>query len=308
MFFRRKKSVASQSSVVAGRDDWAETRTSRGQQIDALKRIFNSVKIGSRIRYHQEYEQDSILETLVIGYCINDIAVYRQTDVEIEGDEGDIPRVVLRSASGVDRSVRVDSIQLMVPGAIGEERKLDYDSRATLGRRGPFAPSSRLMVMSTSYNSEHLKFEVQVQRNKKLTEGIHAGMQVALLDVQIDSLASHEPRQYSRVITDLPVTLSKNGTEQVMPARLKDFSEKTLCLALDRDGDSWPEFSKKDFALLGVKSSIDKSMVKLRCTCVESRGDLRVFEMTHIGRQGSLAPIEMIDVLEIKIDLINHSG
>lgn len=307
MFFRRKKSVANPIPAGAS-DDWAETRSSRGQQLDALKRIFNSVKIGSRIRYHQEYEQDSILETLVIGYCINDIAVYRQADIEIQGDEGGIPRVVVHSASGVDRALRVDSIQLMVPGAIGEERKLDYDSRATLGRRGPFAPGSRLVVMSTSYNSEHLKLEVQVQRNKKLTEGIHAGMQVALLDVQADSLTSHEPRQYSRVLTDLPVTLSKNGTEQVMPVRLKDFSEKTLCLALDRDGDIWPEFTKKDFALLGVKSSIDKPMVKLRCVCVENRGDLRIFEMTHIGRQGALAPIEMIDVLEIKIDLINHSG
>ncbi len=280
------------------------SQPSRRQQIDALRRITSSVKIGSRIRYHQEYEEGSILETLVIGYRINDIAVFRQTDICFEEEDG-ITRVLLQTSMGRERFARLESLQIIVPSAIGEERKLDYDSRATLGRRGQFSPKSKLVVMSTNYNSEHLKVDVLVDRNLKLTEGVHSGLQVAFLTMLIGSITSHEPRQFSRVAADLPVTLCKNGTEQVLPAKLLDFSEKTIRLALDHEEDQWPEFGKKDYVLVGLKSALDKPLIKLRCQALELRGREQVFEMTHITRQGNAAPIEMIDVLEIKIDLMN---
>lgn len=280
------------------------SQPSRRQQIDALRRIISSVKIGSRIRYHQEYEEGSILETLVIGYRINDISIFRHADISFEEEDG-ITRVLVQTPSGKERFARLESLQIIVPGAIGEERKLDYDSRATLGRRGQFSPKSQLVVMSTNYSGEHLKVEVNVDRNLHLTEGVHSGLQVAYLNVLVGTISSHEPRQFTRVAADLPVTLCKNGTEQVLPAKLLDFSEKTIRLTLDQDSDEWPEFGKKDFALVGLKSALDKPLVKLRCQSLELRGREQIFEMTHIIRQGKASPIEMIDVLEIKIDLMN---
>ncbi len=299
-----KVSKGGKGNKTASEPSQESNQPSRRQQIDALRRITSSVKIGSRIRYHQEYEESSILETLVIGYRINDIAIYRQADICFEEEDG-ITRVLIQTPTGRERFARLESLQIIVPSAIGEERKLDYDSRATLGRRGQFSPKSNLVVMSTNYNTEHLKIDVMVDRNLNLTEGVHSGLQVAYLTMLIGSITSHEPRQFSRVAADLPVTLCKNGTEQVLPAKLLDFSEKTIRIALDHDEDQWPEFGKKDFALVGLKSALDKPLVKLRCQSIELRGREQVFEMTHIIRQGNAAPIEMIDVLEIKIDLMN---
>ncbi len=298
----RKKAKLGSGS---GKDQTAGGQRPTRLKIEHLRRMINAVKIGCRIRYHKEYEENSILESLVIGYRINDIFVFRQSDISFSSD-GDVPRLVIRTPQGVEEIARVEKVQLVVPSAIGEEKKLDYDSRANLGMRGPFAPRTRLVLMSYSYTGEHLKLEAEVHRNQKLVEGVHAGLQVALLDVMLGTLDSHEPREHTRVEANLSVTVCKNGTENIFPAMLLDFSEKSLRLALDRPGDSWPALGKKDFVLIGMKSSLEKPLFKLRCNLIGERGDERVFEMTHIIRQGNSAPFEMIDALEIKIDLMHQ--
>jgi hypothetical protein len=305
-FGSKKKQKTNTKTSTSSDAEQGDKSPSRRQQMQALQRMVNAVKIGSRIRYHQEYEEASVLESLVIGYRINNISLYRQSDIQFEDDDG-ITRVLLQTEIGQERFARIESMQLIVPGAIGEERKLDYDSRATLGRRGQFAPKSKLVLMSTNFNTEHLKLDAVVERNLKLTDGVHTGLQVAYLDVLMGTLSKHEPRQFTRVAVSLPVTVCKNGTEQVLPATLLDFSEKSVRLALDPAKDHWPEFGKKDFALIGLKSSLEKPMVKLQAQCIEVRGQERIFEMTHIQRQGRASSIEMIDVLEIKIDLMNRS-
>jgi hypothetical protein len=305
-FGSKKKQKTNTKTSTSSDAEQGDKSPSRRQQMQALQRMVNAVKIGSRIRYHQEYEEASVLESLVIGYRINNISLYRQSDIQFEDDDG-ITRVLLQTEIGQERFARIESMQLIVPGAIGEERKLDYDSRVTLGRRGQFAPKSKLVLMSTNFNTEHLKLDAVVERNLKLTDGVHTGLQVAYLDVLMGTLSKHEPRQFTRVAVSLPVTVCKNGTEQVLPATLLDFSEKSVRLALDPAKDHWPEFGKKDFALIGLKSSLEKPMVKLQAQCIEVRGQERIFEMTHIKRQGRASSIEMIDVLEIKIDLMNRS-
>ncbi|MGH1371510.1 MAG: hypothetical protein ACRBBW_05715 [Cellvibrionaceae bacterium] len=274
------------------------------QQLKLIARLIKAVKIGTRIRYHMEYEDSTVMESLVIGYQINGVKVYRHNDVQVLVGEDKIG-VAIDTPDGVEEFSRVESFDLIVPGAVGEEKKLDYDSRASLSRRGPFAPHARLSVMSYCYNTEHLKFEAEVLRNLKLTEGVHTGLQVALLSVSMGTIGNHEPRKFSRVETRLCVTVSKNGTETVMTAELQDFSEETLRLELEQESDVWPKFGKKDFLLVGLKPSMDKPLLKLRCECVGERGEGRVFKMTHIMRHGKAEPFEMLDALEIKIDLMN---
>jgi len=294
----------SKKAVIKPRADSPRASGSVRQQLKLLNRLLTSVKIGSRIRYHMEYEEATTLESLVIGYQINGLMVFRQSDVKATAD-GEDAAVTVMTSDGVEEFTRLESFDLVVPGAVGEERKLDYDSRASMSRRGPFAPHARLSVMSYSYNTEHLKLEAEVLRNLKLSQGVHAGLQVALLSVSLGSIGNHEPRKYSRVETRLCVTASKNGTETVMTAELQDFSEETIRLVLDGDGQQWPKFGKKDYLLVGMKTSVDKPLVKLRCECVGERGEGRVFRMTHMMRHGKPEPFEMLDALEIKIDLMN---
>lgn len=301
--FSGKKKVKKNNAEGSQNEHSTGKRATR-HRVNSLRRLLNAVKIGGRIRYHKEYEGESILETLIIGYRINDLFVYRQADIDFI-EEDDLPTVVINTAEGRKKLSRIEAIQLIVPGAIGEEKKLDYDSRANLGRRGPFAPKANLVVMTTNFDGEHLRLETEVHRNLKLTEGVHKGLQVALLTVMLGTLDTHEPRQHTRVSANIAVTLCKNGKETVMPAQLIDFSEKSIRLALDSADDRWPEFSKKDFALVGIKSALDKPLVKLKCQCIKERGEERIFEMTHIVRHGKTTPMEMIDALEIKIDLMN---
>lgn len=278
------------------------------QRLALIKRFISSVKIGSRIRYHQEFEEASELESLIVGYQINDIQVFMQSDIEFVEDELSA-KLIIRRDGEREELTRIEDFALIVPDTAGEELKLDYDSRANLSRRGPFAPRSHLVVFSTHAKSEHLIFEADVKKHLKLKQGVHSGLVVVLLDVAMGTIASHEPRKHARIDADLCVTASKNGSENPITARLKDFSEEYVCLHLDDDElEPWPEFGKKDFLLVGMKTSIDKPLVKLRCEFIEQRGAERVFKMTHIFKQGKQVAFQMLDALEIKIDLLNYSS
>lgn len=276
------------------------------QRLALIKRFVAAVKIGSRIRYHQEFEEASELESLVIGYQINDVQVFRQADIDFVENDLSL-KLVIHCDGKTEEFTRIEDFCLIVPDTSGEELKLDYDSRANLSRRGPFAPRSHLVVISSNASSEHLIFEADVKRHLKLSGGVHSGLVVVLLDVAMGTINSHEPRKHARIETDLCVTACKNGTDKPITAHLKDFSEECICLRLaSEELESWPEFGKKDFLLVGMKASVDKPLVKLRCDFVEQRGEDRLFKMTHIFKQGKPTPFQMLDALEIKIDLMNY--
>ena len=137
----------SKKKVVRRSDEPVQSGFPARQQLKTISRLIKAVKIGSRIRYHLEYEDTTVLESLVIGYQINGIKVYRQNDVRVMLSEDEVG-IVIGTAEGPEKFSRAESFELIVPGAVGEERKLDYDSRANLSRRGPFAPHARLSVMS----------------------------------------------------------------------------------------------------------------------------------------------------------------
>ncbi|NHN35878.1 hypothetical protein G8764_01050 [Pseudomaricurvus alcaniphilus] len=275
------------------------------QRLLQLQRFVRAIRIGSRIRYHQEYEEGSSLETLVVGYQVNGHRVFRPGDIRFEADDLGI-RVVICEGGQVHDITRIESFALIVPDTSGEERQLDYDSRAQLSRLGPLGPRSRLVLMSSGFASdvEHLKCEAEVYRRSQLQEGVHARLHVVLLTVALGSLEEHEPRKSSRLSTDLCVTVCKNGTDQVMTAWLRDFSEESIRLELEHEADSWPSFGKKDYLLVGLKAAVDKPLRKLRCECVEERGGARIFKVTHISSQGQPIPYQKLDALELKIDLM----
>ena len=274
------------------------------RRIEQIARLLETVKIGTRIRYHQEYEEHAIIEGLVIGYEIEGRAVYRQSEIGFEITE-QTAALILKGDSE-DRSFsRIGEFNLIVPGATGEELKLDYDSRASLSRRGAFAPNSVLTVMSSVAQGSHVKFNAEVLRNRILDKGPHSGLQVAVLSVGLGTLTDHEPRSNARINTRLCVTTSKNGTEPMMTAELQDFSEDCMRLALESDSDSWPEFSKKDFLVVGIRPNLEKPLVKLQCECVAERRSERVFKITHVLREGKSEPYTRIDALELKVDLMN---
>lgn len=279
--------------------------TRRG--IEMIQRLVDSFPLGARIRYHPEFDTESLLDGLVLGYGFDNQFIFMPQQLDFAGTES-VPSIELTEPSlprGRASLTRVDNFQILIPSDTGEERKLDYDRRVALGRNGPFTKGSQLSVITLGNGSENLRINCEVQRRIVLQSGPHRGLQVAVLNMQLGTVEAYEPRAQSRVETRTPATVCRDGSDKILPAFVLDVSEFFLRLALDPPEREWPSLSEKNFVLIALKPWSDKPILKLKCGFVREAGSERVFEIRQVLRQGKYVDFQTLDALELKIALMS---
>ena len=277
------------------------------KRIRLLKRIVNCFELGQRIRYHVEFERQDVLESLVMGYCINDHMVFKSSDISFMEDEKTIKLVLDKGDKKIALN-RIEKIQVILPGDMGEEKKLDHHARSNLGRKGPFSRNNRLVIMSTNVGKENLMITSEVARNLRLKDGVHAGHHVVMLELDLSSVETYELRATPRISTQIPILLHKEGEEVIVPGLVQDISEYFLNVSLQPPQIPWPELTRKDSVIIAFSASEDKPQIKLRCMCVRKNGANRVFEITEIYRQSEFVTFQMIDAMQLKIELMHLSS
>lgn len=303
--FKKKSATPARRGQRAGQPpDEADSRPTR-RKIEYLQRMFEALAIGSRITYLPEYTDSKFrVETIVIGYRINEHAIFRARDLEFLRDEFGT-RLVVHTRHGPETVPRIDEIRLLIPGDTkAADRQLDLNARAALGGRGSLGRGARLTLVSTVLKEGNQKVEVEVERHSLLTEGPHKGMQVAVLDVMLATLEDHEPRKKIRIPCHCPAEVTRDDSEHLWAATVLDYSETSMRLRLNHDEDKWPRFDKGRLANIRFSPSPDKPPVMLRCTCLKSREREAIFRMDYIVRDAGIMPFETVDALEIKIDLM----
>ena len=277
------------------------------KRIRLLKRIVNCFELGQRIRYHVEFERQDVLESLVMGYCINDHMVFKSSDISFMEDEKTIKLVLDKGDKKIALN-RIEKIQVILPGDMGEEKKLDHHARSNLGRKGPFSRNNRLVIMSTNVGKENLMITSEVARNLRLKDGVHAGHHVVMLELDLSSVETYELRATPRIGAQLPILLHKEGREVLVPGVVLDFSEYFLKVSMQSPQVPWPELTRKDFVILDFSVADDKPQIKLRCKCIRECGANRVFEIKEIYRQSEFVTFQMIDAMQLKIELMHLSN
>ena len=184
------------------------------------------------------------METIVLGYGVNNQFVYSSTDIGY-GQDDDSNTLAL-NVDGEEQLVRdVKSFCFLIPFNQDDENKRDYVRRAELGPRGPFRRHNTITLMSSSYGGTLSYVDTVVRKILPLKNGIYAGHEVVLLDIVPSSLQLTDQRQHYRLQTDLPVKLSiKDGN--TYDCTLVDFSEESVQLQLARSSaelEALTEFS-----------------------------------------------------------------
>lgn len=280
---------------------------SLGTRVDAYKRLLNCFKIGNRLRFHPEYEDDTVLEALIIGYYVEGEYIYQQKNIEITTIDG-IPTLTIKTPQGTHSYSRIHEFYLIVPRDVGVEEKLDYDSLANLGNTGPFKKGAALKLMSFQPGRDNLSCEATVHRNIKMEAGLHAGLTIVQLKPALGTVQEYEPRSETRVNTNLPAHFHFNGEREFLRCYILDYSESAMRVGLIDEDKKWPEFGKKDMGIFCLKLSKESPITKLQCECVDQRGKERIFKVSKINRQGQFVPFTRLDSLEFKVNLMNLFG
>jgi hypothetical protein len=303
-FFKKVFGAAEAKATSRNKADMGKANESL--PIARLMELLRYFPLGEKVRYYPEYQKEGALDTIVLGYSVNDHYVFSSIDIRCE-HEGDRDVFRLR-VDGDERQIRnVESFSLLIPFNQEDEAKRDYMRRAELGPRGPFRRQNTITLTACSVGGTLSHIDTTVRRVTPLTSGIYAGHDVVVLDVLPGSLVLTDQRQHYRLHTDLPAKLTvRDGATH--DCTLVDFSEESVQL-------KFAEFSADMLALTeyrrltvnfdvavngrGKAYSLDGVMYRKKDTSL-------VMKLQGIYKNGKLLPMGLVDILDIKASLLQH--
>jgi len=269
-------------------------------KLKTLQGLLESFSIGTRIGYYPDFENKLQLEGLIIGVCIDDEYIYRQDAFQFSLAPTAKPN---NEFSGLIDLKYARRICLLVPTDQQAVLRLDHDKRAKLGKGNLFRKGNQLTLVSFNTHSQNRQVQTQVFKREVLKSGLHAGHEVALLEVALETVETFDPRGQVRVETNLPATISRNGTDEVIPATILDISEAFLRIELEPSETPWPQFSNRQYAIISLKPDEHTPMMRLKCSLSLERGSSRVFEINSVIRNGVETPYSTVDGMQLKIAL-----
>lgn len=258
--------------------------------------VLQSYPIGAALRYYPEFKQNIVLESVILGYLLNQTLVFSAQEMVCEGT-GKNARMLV----GPERkAVRLNSVGIVIPSNSRGVEELDYARREELERTGGLANGNNITLMAHPRDGKTPVVQTTVRKKTVVKEGLYANTPVVLLNVDVSSLLLTDQRTHMRLKTELPAH-ALVGSDAVQPCTMVDFSERSVRLR----GEEWPATVR-----VGRPVTISFTLPN-RSGNVVLRGDLfrkddndLVVMLEEIQRGSDFLRIELIDVLGIKATLL----
>jgi hypothetical protein len=307
-FFKKVFNADGADKRPAGQAEAGEGDNSLGQAVDMSKLIelIRYFPLGEKLRYYPEFQKDAALDTLILGYGINDQFVFSPLGIKHQ-QEGDHVSLHLL-LDGVEQAVeRVSGFSLLIPFNRDDDNKRDYQRRAELGPRGPFRRHNTITLQACSRGGIISSLDTVVRKILPLKDGIYAGHDVVILDALPDSMSLSDQRQHYRLKTDLPATLSLRDGD-TYSCTLLDFSEESVQLRFAESNEELAGLSewRRLTLQLDVGNGGQSKLFTLDGTMYRKTGDCMVMKLQGIYKDGNLVNLGLVDILDIKASLLQH--
>lgn len=271
-----------------------------------LLEVVRYFPMGEKVRYYPEFQQGAALDTLILGYAINDEYIFSPMNLRHEQEGGHVALHLLNN--GTEQAVeRVKSFSILIPFNREDDSKRDYQRRAELGPSGPFRRYNTISLQACSTGGVLSTLDTLVRKVLPITEGIYAGHEMVVLHVVPKSLVLKDQRQHFRLKTNLPARLSlKDGSSH--DCQLLDFSEESVQLQFQNPHEEIEKLSEYRRLTLKVDVSATErpKVFELDGSMLRKKGDRVVVRLQGIYKNGNLEQLGLVDILDIKSSLLKH--
>lgn len=261
---------------------------------------------GEKVRYYPQYEKEAILDTIILGYGVNNQHIYSPVDIRHQADgERDVLRL---SVDGHEILIReIKNFCLLIPYNQNDQNKLDVESKAKLGPRGLFGVNNTITLVACSSGGTLSYVDTLVRKVVALTSGIYAGHEVVMLDVIADSLDLTDQRQHYRLQTSIPATVTL-GESDSRKCTIKDFSEESVRLSFEKGDADLVALTDKQHITLNVNlgTNSQQKSYELDGVMYRKTDTSLVMKLQGIYKNATLVSIDLVDVLDIKANILQH--
>lgn len=300
------KKIFGKNDVKLSDDEGRQGGAADALDLAWLAEIVRFFPIGDRISYYPEYQKEIALESIVLGYGINKHLIYSPVDIRFRQNAGH--DVLHLTVDGYEKVVsEVEKFCLLIPFNRDDETKLDYVRRAELGPHGAFRRNNTITLVAYSNGGALSSIDTTVRRILPLENGIYAGNEIVMLDVDPDSLTLTDKRQQHRLPTCLPAELAI-GDGPAYPCTLLDFSNEFVQLQFEKINPSLSALTEYRRLTLAFNIDHDRSVKKYRLEGVMYRRTDATLVMRLLGiyKDGKPVPLGLMDILDIKSNLLRH--
>jgi len=276
--------------------------------IEQIKEITHNFPIGERIDYYPEYQEHMMMQSLILGYEINGHRIYSQNQLQLSTTNSGTPQLSINNEDSTQDYLQASSFCLMLPGNTGEENKLDYPSKASLGRRGQFRNGNTITIIARQADHGVVTLESSVRESIQPKDGYYRGHMLALLEVFSPELLFRDQRTHHRIKTKLPIQiqLSEGGTAH--PCLLKDYSELHAQIELGEESTILSQLKENASVIITIKLEHSHRSFVIATNIMRKQQSSIVVAMEKISHNGHFEPFELIDALDIKASLLQHPG
>lgn len=271
-----------------------------------LDEIFSYFPIGDRIKYYPEYQANLTMESLVLGYQINGHTIYSQNHITIKSGSTGKTLIQLHHNNQDIELSRIDSLCLILPGKAGEEYKLNFLSKASLGSRGQFRNGNAITLVARYHERGVIELESSVRESFIPKDGYYRNHRLVLLDVIADSLKVSEQRTHHRLQTNIVAKLLHTSSQTTYSCIVSNYSEVSAQIKLDQSDPAAKAFRNGDKITLTLKIDQLHRTFIIKGIIMRINPQTLIITLQELMIEGEFKPIELIDALDIKACILQH--
>lgn len=269
--------------------------------------LIRNFPIGEKIDYFPEYQSDIRLETIILGYELNELQLFRRDQVLQSSDNA---MSFTPDGSGTNLTAGdIRSFAIIVPDTSELEETLDYFSKAAIGKSGQFLRGNSITLLSTISSSGVLSVDTTVLRRAQLKQGPYKDYKTVSLQPQLESLSVKDLRQQSRIELSLPcILIGRDAEADQFDATLIDCAENCLGLRLKQPSQQGNRMAAGEFVRLHIDMPELERTFALGADVQMIRDNgIVVVELQSIIIDDHFKPMALVDKLDLRACLVQFS-
>lgn len=277
----------------------------RKPRIEELKQVLEFFPIGKKIRYSPEYKREVILDTLIVAYCVDGEYIYAWDAIELDGDGTPLAFLVGPARQRIEAN-RVSEFLVLVPDTSDQEKTLDYQRRAMIGRNRQFHKGNSIALISNAGARGVASLETEVNNRFVLKDGPYAGLTMVLLTPQLDTLSVTDQRGAHRARIEVPVVMTIQERLRG-PGIIVDISDVALRIRV-REGHTMPPMGRGDDVTLDIDFGTEEEerLFRIKAEVIRRSPESCVVRIVAQFKDRRFSPLGPLDLLELKSGLINY--
>jgi hypothetical protein len=280
--------------------------------LEGICEYLHHFPIGARIKYYPELAKDALFDTLILACELDQHLLYANPDVCLSGT-GSGRTLKIRLSQQEFSLPAVSKFHFVIPCILRKElgfsgRNPAKSAHAVTARViNDFRRGNILTLTHKDVRGQAVSLEATVVRTAILKEGFFVNSAAVFLAPVPSSFRLIDQRRSRRIPTSIQALLTRNPDVLSHRCVIQDSSENRMRVGFDTDNPPKEPIRKGDRVVLTIPSSHPHKELTYSATVCRKETDYIVLMLTGVHKNGIVRSLELIDELEFKTLLLNHS-